>query len=116
MNNYLLLNSSITDSIEDIKKKYYQLMKIHHPDKSKTDGVKFKEINNAYNWIKENHNKDNIRENIVTNNNFNSFEDQGYSKIPSMTEYVNTEIMKINSKKLENESYFLFNIINFFLL
>ena len=115
MNNYLLLNSSITDSIEDIKKKYYQLMKIHHPDKSKTDGVKFKEINNAYNWIKENHNKNNIMEKKLNNNNFNSFEDQGYSKIPSMTEYVNTELMKMNTKKLEDESYFLFNFINFLL-
>ena len=115
MNNYLLLNSSITDSIEDIKKKYYQLMKIHHPDKSKTDGGKFKEINNAYNWIKENHNKNNIMEKKLNNNNFNSFEDQGYSKIPSMTEYVNTELMKMNTKKLEDESYFLLNFINFLL-
>lgn len=115
MNNYLLLNSSISDSIEDIKKKYYQLMKIHHPDKSKTDGLKFKEINNAYNWIKENHNKNNIMEKKLNNNNFNSFEDQGYSKIPSMTEYVNTELMKMNTKKLEDESYFLFNFINFLL-
>ena len=113
MNNYLLLNSSISDSIEDIKKKYYQLIKIYHPDKSKTDGLKFKEINNAYHWIKENHDKNNITKNTVKNNDFNPFESQGYSKIPSMSVYVNTELMKMNTKNLEDESYFLFEFINF---
>ena len=108
MENYVLLNSSITDSIEQIKKNYNKLARIYHPDKSNTDGQKFKEINDAYNWIKQNHNTPNPT-------NFNPFESQGYSTIPSMHQYVSTELLKMNSTKIENKSNSLVNFIKSFL-
>jgi len=64
---YDILSVSKDDSFETIKKKYKQLVQKYHPDKLSSKGLdeefikfaenKIKEINEAYNFIKENHNK-----------------------------------------------------------
>lgn len=52
-----ILNIPATANLSDIKKAYFKLSKIYHPDinKSKDANEKFKEINKAYNILKEIH-------------------------------------------------------------
>lgn len=47
-NYYLILNSKNTDDIKDIKKSYYKLSKIYHPDVNKEEGHLFNEITEAW--------------------------------------------------------------------
>ena len=43
------LNYDFTN--QELKRIYYKLALIHHPDKSKDNGEKFKEINESYNFL-----------------------------------------------------------------
>ena len=51
MNYYDILNVKKTSTTHEIKKQYYYLAKIYHPDKSKDSHTKFLEISNAYNTL-----------------------------------------------------------------
>lgn len=48
MSLYKILNIKITASSEQIKKAYFRLAQLHHPDKEGGDAEKFKQINEAY--------------------------------------------------------------------
>ena len=41
-------------TLEDIKKAFYKLAHIHHPDKG-GDTKEFQKINEAYQWLQKNH-------------------------------------------------------------
>ena len=45
---YQILGVNINAKKKEIKKKYYELCLIYHPDKNNNDDLKFKEINEAY--------------------------------------------------------------------
>lgn len=77
---YSILNSCPGDSMKKIHENYIKLCKQYHPDKYKDD-TKMKEINHAYDTIKNN------------NNNNNPFIPEGFSKlgfdhIPTPDQYV----------------------------
>lgn len=48
------LGLSYDFSCNELKRSYYKLALIHHPDKSKDNGEKFKEINESYNYLSSN--------------------------------------------------------------
>lgn len=58
-NYYLILNSNNTDDIKDIKKSYYKLSKIYHPDvnKDETQSHVFSEISEAWEILSNNETK-----------------------------------------------------------
>ena len=45
------LGVSYNFTLGELKRAYYKLALIHHPDKSKDNGEKFKEINESYNFL-----------------------------------------------------------------
>ena len=47
-NYYNILGLTNQSTKKEIKKKYYELCLIYHPDKNNNDDLKFKEINEAY--------------------------------------------------------------------
>lgn len=48
------LGLSYDFTCNELKRSYYKLALIHHPDKSKDNGEKFKEINESYNYLSSN--------------------------------------------------------------
>ncbi len=48
MSLYKILDVENTASSEEIKKAYFRLAQLHHPDKEGGDAEKFKQINEAY--------------------------------------------------------------------
>ena len=71
MNLYEILQVSPDSSINDIKKSYYRLAKIYHPDKMNGSAEKFQKINYAYNIL--NNEKSRTQYNIMNNNTKNKF-------------------------------------------
>ena len=53
MNYYQILGVELNTSFEDIKKKYRELARIYHPDKNNGNDSKFKNINKAYEELKD---------------------------------------------------------------
>lgn len=53
---YKILNLEPNCSYNEIKKSYYKLAKLYHPDKNNGHADKFKEINLAYTFLSKNHN------------------------------------------------------------
>lgn len=69
-NYYNILGVDSSANIEDIKKKYRELAKLHHPDKG-GDPEKFKKINEAYETLGDSDKK--IKYDNKLNNKFDSF-------------------------------------------
>ena len=69
MKYYKILNLNIDASKDDIKKAYHKLALKYHPDKNKDEDAedKFKEINEAYDYLYNNNNK-------CINNNINPYD------------------------------------------
>ena len=61
------LGISYTFTNSELKRAYYKLALIHHPDKSKDNGEKFKEINESYNFLC---NYKKYNNNLESNNSF----------------------------------------------
>ena len=79
MDPYSILNCSPNDSMKKIHENYIKLCKQYHPDKYKDD-TKMKEINHAYDTIKNNKtNKPLIPE---------GFSKLGFDHIPTPDQYV----------------------------
>lgn len=51
MNAYLILGVTSSSTKAEVKKAYKRLAQVHHPDKSKDNGEKFKEIKAAYDQL-----------------------------------------------------------------
>ena len=51
MNYYEILNVDQKSTMKEIKKQYYKLSKIYHPDKCSSDHNKFLQISEAYNIL-----------------------------------------------------------------
>ena len=101
---YLILESALTDDLETIHKNYIRLIKKYHPDKnfSLYNIEKTKEINNAYEKIKENFEMK--KKNIASVP--KGFRDRGFNYIPTLHEFVFNEIWG-KKEKLTDNSYFL---------
>lgn len=54
LNQYEILGVKSTDSLQEIKTKFYQLAMENHPDRG-GDAERMKELNAAYAWMRENH-------------------------------------------------------------
>ena len=85
---YQILNVDPTAKLEEIKKAYRELVKIHHPDKG-GDAKKMLEINAAGEILKKNHKNLNV-------NKFNK------SKSKNQNEFKNENIKTSNSEDIRN--------------
>tara|TARA_Y100001970_G_scaffold315_1_gene378 strand:+ start:621 stop:914 length:294 start_codon:yes stop_codon:yes gene_type:complete len=94
-NYYEILHSKQGDSMENIKKKYYELMRKYHPDKNKSPEAEeiSKKITDAYEKIcnKKNY----VYEPYIPS----GFRKMGYDYFPTVTQYVFNEIWKKNKLK-----------------
>ncbi len=52
---YKKLEITEKSSLDEIKIQYRKLSKIYHPDISKDDGSKFRELTESYEWLLKNH-------------------------------------------------------------
>ncbi len=50
---YTILEVDVTESYKNIKKQYYKLSKLNHPDRDGGNKHKFQSINNAYEYISD---------------------------------------------------------------
>ena len=85
---YQILKVLPSSKLEDIKKAYRELVKIHHPDKG-GDAKKMLEINAAWEILKKNHKNLNV-------NKFNK------SKSKNQNEFKNENIKTSNSEDIRN--------------
>lgn len=63
-NPYLILGVHSLSTNEEIKKRYHVLAHRNHPDKG-GDAQKMKEINQAYDWLREFHREDALQGEVV---------------------------------------------------
>ncbi|MBS3926242.1 MAG: DnaJ domain-containing protein [Nitrosarchaeum sp.] len=70
------LNIKSDSSMEDIKLAYRKLALEHHPDKniSEKEGIEFKKITEAYNYLKKNSTEDDNNSKFTNSNNKTNFE------------------------------------------
>ena len=121
MESYKLLESTPQDSLKTIKTNYHKLLRKYHPDKNPETAEYSKKIINAYEWIQQNHNKKftELPESYTEDPFFDAttpkrdlipkgFKMRGFTRIPTVHEFVMHELAK---PKLQDDSNSIYSLV-----
>lgn len=124
MNNYEIIGLPNNSTIENVKKRYYQLAKEYHPDKTKNDPIKaekFLTIKNAYEQLLKGVENSNSNSNSKYNTNSSSSSSSSSKQNTNKQQYYNDlyneynvrGTYRLNSiKNIKDDYYFNISITN----